>query len=270
MRLPVKLPELAARLRNRIRYVPDVPRVYRNWWAWPLSKFGVDTILELRNGLRFNVRSGTTDLAVLNEAAMMNPYLKSGFVALPRDGVVMDVGANMGDFTMMAAAMCPGARVYAIEPMAEYITALERNRSLNRLTNVEIIKVALGGHEGEIDLSIAGAMSSSQFNGDAATERVRLTTLPQLMFDQGIESIDLLKMDCEGSEWEILPAAREVFPRIRQICMEFHPARGWTAEKLTALLRESGYEVRYTDSRSDSYLWARRVAVRTERAYAGP
>jgi FkbM family methyltransferase len=256
--LPWKLIVFGSRLRNRFRYVLNVPRVFRNWWAWPLPKFGVNVILELRNGLRFFVRGGTNDLAVLNEAAILNPYLGSEHIELRQDAVVMDVGANIGDFTVMAASRCSLGRVYAVEPISEYIPVLEINKKLNLLSNVEIIQVALGDHEGEIRLTVAGGQSSTHFGSATDTETARLTTLPQLMRDCGIEQIDLLKMDCEGAEWEILPSAREALPRVRQICMEFHPARGWTAEKLAALLRESGYEVWYTEAPWNGSLWARR------------
>jgi len=257
-RLPWKLIVFGSRLLTRIRYVLRIPRVFRNWWACPLPKLGIDVVLELRNGLRFSVRGGTDDLSVLNEAAMLNPYLGSGHIELRQDSVVMDLGANMGDFTIMAAALCPLGRVYAVEPMSEYIPVLQTNTTLNLLSNIEIIQVALGDHEGKTRLSIAGVQSSMYFDDAINTETARLTTLPQLMRDCRIEQIDLLKMDCEGAEWEILSAAHEVLPRIRQICMEFHPARGWTAERLAAILRESGYEVWYTESPWNGSLWARR------------
>jgi len=259
MRVPSRrLSEAATRLRNRVEYAPNIPRVYRNWWAWPLPKLGVDTILELRNGLRFSVRAGTTDLAVLNEAVFMNPYLGSGHIELREDSVVMDVGANMGDFAIQAAARCPLGRVFAVEPMSEYSSLLETNKKLNRLSNIEIIRVALGDHEGEISLSVAGAESGAYFNGTTRREIARLTTLPQLMQERGLDRLDLLKMDCEGSEWDILPAAHAVLPRIRQICMEVHPSRGWTAEKLAEMLRSTGYEVWYNEPPARSILWARR------------
>lgn len=261
MRLPFRLVAFGYRLRFRIRYVLNVPRVFRNWWAWPLPKLGFDSVLELRNGLRFSVRAGTSDLTVLNEAAILNPYLGSGHIELSQDSIVVDVGANMGDFAIWAASLCPLGRVYAVEPMRESISALETNKALNSLQNIEIIQAALGDHEGEITLSIAGAESSAHFHPDAGTntQTARLTTLPQLMRDYGLEKIDLLKMDCEGSEWDILPAAREVLPRIRQICMEFHLERGWTAEKLAEWLRSNGYEVWYSEgARWTGLLWARR------------
>jgi len=159
----------------------------------------------------------------------------------------------------MAAALCPLGRVYAVEPISEYIAALEDNKALNSLSNVEIVQAALGDHEGVIGLFVAGNRSGTHFVSATSTETVRLTSLQQLMQELRIERIDLLKMDCEGAEWEILPAALEVLPRIMQICMEFHPDRGWTGDKLAAFLRESGYEVWYTQEAPwNGALWARR------------
>jgi hypothetical protein len=75
------------------------------------------------------VRGGTNDLAVLNEAAILNPYLGSEHIELRQDAVVMDIGANIGDFTVMAASLSPLGRVYAVELISEYIPALRSTRA---------------------------------------------------------------------------------------------------------------------------------------------
>jgi hypothetical protein len=67
-----------------------------------------------------------------------------------------------------------------------------------------------------------------------------------------------LKLDCEGAEWDILPASEVVLPRVRQIAMEFHCERGWTVEKLANWLRSRGFVVRHTEGPGMGLLWARR------------
>src|SRR5208337_3994018 len=79
-----------------------------------------------------------------------------------------------------------------------------------------------------------------------------------LMKELAIERINLLKLDCEGAEWDILPAAEEVLPKIQQICMEFHSMQGWTPEKLAVWLSEPGYKVRHTSGSWNGLLWAYR------------
>lgn len=251
---------LVSRWRNRLRYLMTARRVFRNWWAWPLPKLGVSVVLELRNGLRYFVRSGTGDLGVLNETVMLNPYLGGGHIKLRKDATVIDIGANIGDFAIQVAALCPLGQVFAVEPISEYIQMISINKMLNGLPNIELIHSALGSYEGEIEIHLAGSHSSAYFRTktDSMAERVRVLTLPQLMREHGIDQVDLLKLDCEGAEWEILPCCTEIFPQIRQICMEFHPGLGWTAEKLVSWLRNNGYEVAYTKGDWNGCLWATR------------
>ncbi len=258
-----ELSVFASRWRNRLRYLSAAPRLYRNWWAWPLPKLGIGVILELRNGLRYLVRPGTSDLAVLNEAVLRNPYLSPGYVQLREDAVVVDVGANIGDFTIQEVALCPRGRIYAVEPISQNARMIEVNKLLNGMSNIEVFPVALGADEGEITIHVAGSQSSSYFfSHQQPEETVRLITLPRLMQECGIERIDLLKLDCEGAEWDILPACSALLPRIDQICMECHPRDGWTAARLAAWLRDAGYQVRHTEGGWNGLLWATRRATR--------
>jgi len=250
----------ASRWRARFRYLFSAPFVYRNWWAMFLPKLGVSVVLELRSGLRYLVRAGKTDLTVVNEAAMVDPYFGSGYITVPEDGVAFDVGANIGDVTMKLAQLCPRGRVIAVEPVSEHARMIAVQMLLNGVKNVTCIEAALGDREGQIEIHVAGGQSSGYW-GEGKTETARLTTLPQLMRELGIVRIDLLKLDCEGAEWDILPAAEEVLPQIRQICMEFHCARNWTPEKLASWLRERGYEVRHTAGPWNGLLWAIRPAI---------
>lgn len=245
-----------SRWRNRFEYVARAPLVYRNWWAMALPKLGHATVLHLRDGRHYHVRPNTLDLATVNEAVFKNPYLANGFVRLQADSVVVDVGANIGDFAIQAARMCPEGRVLAVEPVRSAGEMIARQASLNGVANVAWIYAALSSSEGESD---AARADSKYAPGAAALEQVRMTTLGRLMADHGLDRIDLLKVDCEGAEWDILPAAEEVLPRVRQICMEFHSERGWTGARLADWLKERGFEVLYTTGTWNGLLWARRM-----------
>jgi FkbM family methyltransferase len=241
--------------RDRLRYVLNAPRVYENWWAMPLPKLGIDTVLRLRNGTRYHVRGGTLDLSVVNEQAFSNPYLGSGYVTLDADSIVIDVGANIGDFAVMAARQCPAGRVVAVEPLRSAGRMIEAQARLNRLNNITWVHAVLSDRNGT---SAANRLNSQYDTAAGAAEQVESRTLPQLMADHQLERIDLLKLDCEGAEWDILPSAESVLPRVRQIAMEFHCERGWTVEKLAKWLRSRGFAVRHTEGPGMGLLWARR------------
>lgn len=241
-----------SRWRHRAAYALRSPFVYRNWWALLLPKLGYDTTLVLRNGLRYSVRGGTNDLAVVNEAAILDPYLGPGHVTLAPDATVIDAGANIGDFSIRAAAACPRGRVLAIEPVTELGQRIDLQARLNGLANVTWLPLALGGHDGDLD---RGALSAL-YRGDSGPSHIPVTTLPTLLSTRQIARVHLLKLDCEGAEWDILPAAEPVLPAIDQICMEFHCERGWTPPRLAAWLRERGYVVVHTAGPWNGLLWA--------------
>ena len=167
---------------------------------------------------------------------------------------MVDVGANIGDFTLQVARLCPRGRVFAIEPVDEHVQMIETNLMLNGIHNVTIIHRALGAAEGHVAIQVLGNRSNVGGRG-GKTEKVRSSTLPQFVREQRIELIDLLKLDCEGAEWDILPASESALPRIRQICMEFHCERGWTPERLAIWLRERGYRVWHTAGPWNGILW---------------
>lgn len=220
-----------------------------------LPKLGRNTVLELRDGTRYFVRAGTPDLGVINEAAFLDPYLGPGFLTLRRDSVVVDVGANIGDFAIRAATRCPDGRVFAIEPLSATGSMIDKQAALNGIRNITWIPAALSGSAGETSSDTIGGL----YKDTGPTEQIRVMTLAQLVHELGLSGIDVLKLDCEGAEWDILPAAEEVLPLVQQICMEFHCERGWTAARLSTWLRARGFDVTHTGGSWNGLLWARRT-----------
>jgi tRNA G46 methylase TrmB len=150
------------RWRNRFHYAAAAPILYRNWWDVFLAKLrSAPTVLELRNGNKYFVRPHTTDLGVINEAVCLDPYLKPGYLHLDRDSTVVDVGANIGDFTVQAAKLCPDGHVYAVEPISGNCECIRRQLQLNDIKNVTVLHVALGDSDGEIAIHSAGGHSSA-------------------------------------------------------------------------------------------------------------
>jgi FkbM family methyltransferase len=245
--------------------------VYRNWLVWPLPKLGISTILELKTGIRFLVRGGTGDLAVINESAMLNPYLASGYVRLLEDAIIIDGGANIGDFAAIVASRCPRGRIYAIEPIDENARMIEINRALNGLNNVEIAVTALGATNGHLAIRSDGMQSSFHYGKTNSYAMVPVTTLEAFMDERGLNRVDLLKLDCEGAEWEVISTSTAILPRISQICLEYHRRDEWTVEKLADLLRDAGYDVHHTAGEWNGVLWAVRTdPSRSAAATASP
>jgi FkbM family methyltransferase len=243
-----------SRLRHRLGYLLKAPSVYRNWWAMWLPKLGVDTTLELRDGSRYFVRAHTTDLAVVNEVAFVNPYLQGGRVDIRPDAIILDVGANIGDFTIQAARRCPLGRVIAVEPLVSAGAMIDKQARLNGLSNVTWVHAQLSGTDGQAGAHQTAGLYGSNQDAHAA----RILSLAALAAELRLDRIDLLKLDCEGAEWDILPASESILPRVRQICMEYHREGHWTPERLSQWLTALGFQVTYQQGAWNGLLWARR------------
>jgi FkbM family methyltransferase len=243
-----------SRWRHRLGYFLKAPAVYRNWWAMCLPKLGVDATLELRDGSRYFVRAHTTDLAVINEVAFINPYLQGGHVEIQADAIVVDVGANIGDFAVQAARLCPRGRVIAVEPLVSAGAMIATQARLNGLSNVTWVRAQLSGTDGQA----AAHQTANLYGSNDDNQAARILSLPRLAAELRLDRIDLLKLDCEGAEWDILPASEPILPRVRQICMEYHREGEWTPERLSQWLTNLGFQVTHQPGAWNGLLWARR------------
>lgn len=208
----------ASRIEATVRIAVRAPRAFRNWPYFFHSRFqDREGTLELRNGVRFRIRPGTTDRSSISEVFLLHSYNP-----VPAGSIVVDVGANIGAFTLFAAKLAKA--VYALEPVTHNFEALSRNVEINSLSNVSLHRVAMSGENGETQISVAGVESSIHFQRPGVQlERVPTITLETFLDQQGIDHVDYLKMDCEGAEWSILlKTDRSVLSRIRHIELEFH------------------------------------------------
>ncbi|OYQ33558.1 hypothetical protein CHU95_14325 [Niveispirillum lacus] len=166
---------------------------------------------------------------------------------LPRGGTFVDIGANVGLYTLNAARLLgPAGRILAVEPGPEAIRRLRFNLSLNRtdaiITHADC---AIGAEEGVmglyLDTSNLGGSSLVRDHGGASTP-VRVRPLVDVLTEIGITQIDVLKIDIEGSEDKaLLPffdqAPESLWPRV--IIIE-RSEESWTGD-LLGRLKQAGY-----------------------------
>ena len=149
---------------------------------------------------------------------------------------IVNVGANQGQWAAEMMAQIPDARWVLVEPSAACQPALRELAKSRPAQDVQVCAVALGVGSGHADLwaDVPGSPAASVFqrpDGDLAdltdaVEQVSVMSLDDLAADLGLERIDLLKMDCEGSEFAVLRGAAVLLERraIRVISFEFGSA----------------------------------------------
>lgn len=229
------------------------------WRRLPLPRHRQATVMN-RHGQQLRVRLGSLgDLhAAFGRREEVN--IPEVLASLPAGGTVLDVGAHIGGFSVIAAqAVGPAGRVYAFEPVAENADLLEENARLNAMDWLVPVRAAVGRQVGTLELLIsdtdtmwASTRSSwADVLHHGGTELhtkatpVPVVTVDEFLSDQGIDRVALLKIDVEAAELDVLAGAAHSLAagRIEQVIVEVHsPTVPW--EDVCAILERYGYELR--------------------------
>ena len=223
--------------------------IMKNWPTVIMSNFhlGEETVMvRLRNGLKFMIRKNRTDSLVLREIFFKKIYHRNLY-CLPRQSVVIDIGANIGAFSILAANLGENVTVYSYEPFSENFHLLEKNITLNGFDNrIVTFCFAVGNHIGEKVVLSKGSSGVSTIYEKSGNEVViNMITLEEVFSANNIHHCDLLKIDCEGAEYEILySTSQDIFDKIKFINMEFHEQFGTgKGRELKAFLERKGFTV---------------------------
>jgi len=141
---------------------------------------------------------------------------------------VLDVGANVGYFSMLAASLVgPAGSVLAIEPNAGNVKLLEASRRANCFANITVLQTAAGSETGLLVLNTSYSNGTTAPLSDDLGSLIDATTVPCVRIDDVAPKgrrIDFIKIDVEGAEYTALSGARELIRRDRPaIASEFSP-----------------------------------------------
>jgi 2-polyprenyl-3-methyl-5-hydroxy-6-metoxy-1,4-benzoquinol methylase len=118
--------------------------------VWPEK--GAFRLLNFRDGLNLMIREGTGDEAVMHELLFAGGYKRAlSYVGRLKDAIVLDLGANIGLFSLMAARVNPEIQIYAYEPEPENADCLQINVLVNpTLKNrIQVIRKGVSGIDGK-------------------------------------------------------------------------------------------------------------------------
>jgi FkbM family methyltransferase len=150
---------------------------------------------------------------------------------------IVDIGANVGWFSLAARATNPSAQIAAYEPNREVIPFLEGHTE--RL-NIRIFAEAVGAKEGFVSLTSGVPSNQVRVVGHGEVPKVSLRTV----LERAGGTIDILKIDCEGAEWEMFDD-QEPWRNIEWVTMEYHlwAKPGATHEHVPSIMQQLGYHV---------------------------
>ena len=253
----------------------------------PKEVVGASEVYTLPNQLKIaHINQYETDY-LFKEIFIDRCYIRHG-ISLDDAECVIDIGANIGMFTMFVQQQCPKARVFSFEPGPKVFQALEANSHLiNDLAKVHNSGVSEKSGEATFTYydksTVFSTFSADQTDDQAAIRAVienavqnkepddqvevdgivdgligerleaktmtcPLVSLSDVIRDNGIERIDLLKVDAEKSELAILRGIEDAdWPKIRQIVIEVHDKIGNVIEAVVTLLKDRGFVFEMTE-----------------------
>jgi FkbM family methyltransferase len=184
----------------------------------------------------------------------------------PVNGTIIDIGAGIGEFAIQAAVACPDCRVIGFEPFQESFDYFRRNAADNSLKNVTAVQAAVSSIPGSLvlDTSSGNPLQFRAQSGISSESSVKTVLLIQYLNDETIDSVDILKLDCEGGEFDILlPLSINDLIRFNRIVMEYHD--GLTKHnhnELVQLLEKANFKVEVVLNlvhHDIGYIYAQRV-----------
>ena len=130
--------------------------------------------------------------------------------------VFLDLGANIGYFSLLVASNSPSTKIISFEPVKDLFQNMNDNISLNNIKNISTINAAVGEINGEKELFVSASdnLGMSSFrqpeNYSGKKEKIKVVTIDDWYKTSGLSKIDIIKLDIEGSELAALKGMKEV------------------------------------------------------------
>ncbi|MFB2833822.1 FkbM family methyltransferase [Floridanema evergladense] len=171
--------------------------------------------------------------------------------------VIVDIGANVGMFSKLCSLLFPNADIYAYEPNPNALKWLDKN---SKDTRIKVFPYAVSNEMGVLMLDTECDSTIGRINQSGKT------SVKSIAASEVAESrqIDLLKMDCEGSEWSIL-RDKSLLQRTQYFCLEYHLYDERSIKDLKTLIQESGHQISrisYNTAYGEKFglLWSSRIS----------
>lgn len=246
------------RLARRVLAIP-----WRLYWALTYAfkrRFGLPVSVSIDSRTRVRLlpegqiarclHGGSYEIV---ERRIVSRYLKRGMT-------VIDIGANVGLYSLIAERLVsPTGSVWAIEPSRDSYDRLLRNLELNGAGRVTPVKVALSSKDdhsavllrdrGHLDGERYLLPDGGKVEDPADTECVSTISLDTFCKRRGIWTVDFIKMDVEGGEYEVIRGASKILAANPGLVMVFEHTRegcvraGSTPQAIAELLAEHGFHL---------------------------
>lgn len=230
--------------------INNAAEIFGNYFISPfLYPFQGSLISVSWNGIsaKFETRPWTADKWVVWEIWELNEYCPPLLSSHP---VIVDIGAHIGAFSVYISKIHPSGQVLAYEPFPNNFKLLQHNTKINHCVNVTEFPTAIGAKRNHSSVLFVHSNNSGGHSlvsqVGAITLSVPQVTLADVFRLQGLDKIDLLKIDAEGSEFPILLSTpKALLKKIYHITLEYHDyLSSHHHSEIVHFLKSIGFKIR--------------------------
>jgi FkbM family methyltransferase len=180
--------------------------------------------------------AGPEALSGIRKMYVRDVYLRGGCLEIDDGDIVVDLGANMGNFTNLALAHRPRLRVFAVEPSHAFLRSMQTSLALNDgfLERVKVVQAFLG-HASSTQLDLSN---------DPSYAGISWMTEDQLLAATNLKCVDFPKCDIEGGEFGLLHRESALLRMTKKLAIEVHAFAG-DVQAFIHMLQEVGFAVKH-------------------------
>ena len=230
-------------IRDLLKRLPQVAicrKLTRQWFPVSLAYLGIH---KLHYPFRLQLRTG--EVLILHEmtdvVVFWLVFVRHHYPVASTDKTIVDIGANIGVFTLYAARAAPSANIVAVEPFPDTCERLREMLRLNQLEQrVTVVNSAITGSSGVVQMDVSEGVPSQYrsvlsevpqllnrehklYSRPDGGVPVTTITLDELLSMHRLEHVDLVKMNIHGNEYEVLLSSpASVLRRFERIALQYH------------------------------------------------
>jgi len=203
------------------------------------------------NRKKIYYRTSSSDMTLIHEILLKSKFKREYY--LPKEiqpKVIFDIGGNIGITSVYLATIFPESKIYTFEPLKENFEILQKNAS--QYSNIEVFNIGLGSKNGRFKVYLSddnenfgGVSFYSEVEGNLTESYAEcdVKNINDFILEKEIKSVDLIKIDTEGAEYDILTSIKkELLTKTSWITGELHGNRDF---ELIDYLSSLGFSISF-------------------------
>ena len=212
---------------EKFKILLKASKIIKNWYEIPNIYLGFtkkeEIILEMKNKLNITIRNTLSDIMQFTTVWLFKDYEHKDF-EIKNGDIIIDIGSHIGLFSLYASQKCKEGKIFSFEPVKSNYNIFLKNIEKNNLKNIFSFNTAVAKETGLVKINLHEDESGhSLFKTGGESITVESISLKEIIEKNSIEKCDLIKMDCEGGEYEIIDSIPDKYiKKINKFIIEYH------------------------------------------------